>query len=263
MELAGLKGSVALVTGAAQGIGAGIAAALHAAGAQVAMADIAGDKAAAFAGTLGDNGNGGDAFPLALDITDPGAVADAVARIEARLGAIDKLVNVAGIQRLAPLVEQTLADFDATVAVNLRGTFIVTQAVGRRMAQRKRGAIVTVASNAARVPRVRQGAYCASKAAVSHLMRVFALELAPAGIRVNTVAPGSTETEMIRRMVAEMGYGPELIGGSLEKFRVGIPLGKNATVADVATAVLFLLSDQAGHITMHELVVDGGGALGA
>lgn len=263
MELTGLKGSVALVTGAAQGIGEGVARALHAAGARVAMADVQGEKIAALAGTFGDDGNGGDAFPLALDITDAAAVADAVARIEARYGAIDKLVNVAGIQRMGALIEQPLADFDANFAVNLRGTFIVTQAVGRRMAGRRGGAIVTVASNSARVPRVRQGAYCASKAAVSHLMRVFALELAPAGVRVNTVAPGSTETEMIRRMVAEMGYGPELLHGSLEKFRVGVPLGKNATVADVAAAVLFLLSDQAGHITMHELVVDGGGALGA
>jgi 2,3-dihydro-2,3-dihydroxybenzoate dehydrogenase len=256
MQLTGLDGRLCLVTGAAQGIGEAVAAALAQAGARLALCDVQAEKLADTCARFG-----GDAFPL--DVGDAAAVAATVARIEARLGPIDHLVNVAGIQRLAPLIEQTVEDFDATFAVNLRGTFLMTQAVGRGMAARRRGAVVTISSNAARVPRVRQGAYCASKAAVSHLMRVFALELGPLGIRVNTVAPGSTETEMIRRMMAGMGFGDELLRGSLDSFRVGIPLGKNAQVDDVAAAVVFLLSDQAGHITMHELVVDGGGTLGA
>jgi 2,3-dihydro-2,3-dihydroxybenzoate dehydrogenase len=139
----------------------------------------------------------------------------------------------------------------------------MTQAVARRMRSRRKGAVVTISSNAALVPRVKQGAYCASKAGVSHLMRCFALELAPHGIRCNSVDPGATETDMIRNMVKNMGIGDLLLKGSLDAFRVGTPLGKNAQVEDVANAVLFLLSDQAGHITLHDLVVDGGATLGA
>lgn len=260
MQLTGIAGSVVLVTGAAQGIGEGIARALAAAGARLALIDAA----PALAEVAADlKGRSVDVWTASADITDADAIGRAVADAEARLGPIDSLVNVAGIQRLAPLVDQSVTDFEATMAVNLRGTFIVTQAVARRMVGRRKGNIVTISSNAAHVPRVRQGAYCASKAGVSHLMRVFALELAPHGIRCNCVAPGATETAMIRRMMAEMGFGQEMLSGNLAAFRVGVPLGKNAQVTDVANAVLFLLSNEAGHITMHELVVDGGGALGA
>jgi 2,3-dihydro-2,3-dihydroxybenzoate dehydrogenase len=260
MQLTGIAGSVALVTGAAQGIGEGVARALAAAGAHIAMIDAAPGLAEVAADL---KARSVETWTASADITDADAIGRAVADAEARLGPIDSLVNVAGIQRLAPLVEQSVTDFEATIAVNLRGTFIVTQAVARRMVERKKGNIVTISSNAAHVPRVRQGAYCASKAGVSHLMRVFALELAPHGIRCNCVAPGATETAMIRRMMAEMGFGQEMLSGNLVAFRVGVPLGKNAQVADVANAVLFLLSNEAGHITMHELVVDGGSALGA
>ena len=256
--LTGLNDRLFVVTGAAQGIGEGVARAVAAAGGRLALVDSNEDGVAATAKSLGEA-----AEAWTADISREGDVERVVADIEESAGAIHGLVNVAGIQRLAPLLEQSLDDFDATMSVNLRGTFLMTRAVGRRMAARGAGAIVAISSNAARVPRVRQGAYCASKAAVSHLMRVFALELGPSGIRCNTVAPGSTETEMIRRMMSDMGFGEELLSGSLANFRTGIPLGKNAQVDDVAQAVLFLLSDQADHITMHELVVDGGGALGA
>lgn len=259
MELSGLKDGLFIVTGAAQGIGEGVARALAASGARLALIDRDGDGASTVAGSLGDGNSQG----WQADIADEKAVERVIAEVEDRMGEIAGLVNVAGIQRLAPLIEQSAEDFDATMTVNLRGTFLMTKAVGARMARRGGGAIVTISSNAARVPRVRQGAYCASKAGVSQLMRVFALELAPNGVRCNTVAPGSTETEMIRRMMSDMGFGEELLSGSLENFRTGIPLGKNAQISDVANAVLFLLSDQAGHVTMHEMVVDGGGALGA
>lgn len=261
MELTGLKGELFLVTGAAQGIGEAVAKALAAAGGRLALVDIDEDGVAAQALAL--EAEGIDAQGWAGNIADEAAVERIVAEAEDRMGPISGLVNVAGIQRLAPLIEHSLEDFQATLDVNLRGTFLVTRAVGKRMAAREKGAIVTISSNAARVPRVRQGSYCASKAGVSQLMRVFALELAPLGIRCNTVAPGSTETEMIRRLMDNMGFGEELLRGSLDSFRTGIPLGKNAQVEDVANTVLFLLSDQSGHVTMHEMVVDGGGTLGA
>jgi 2,3-dihydro-2,3-dihydroxybenzoate dehydrogenase len=256
MELSGIKGAGIVVTGAAQGIGEGIARHLANGGARLALIDRQPDETGAIAAEL-------SATALAADLTDEASVEDAIAAAEAALDGIDGLVNVAGIQQLGPLMEQSADAFDAHFAVNLRGTWLVSRAVARRMTDRKAGSIVTISSNAARVPRVKQGAYCASKAGVSHLMRVFALELGPLGIRVNTVAPGATETPMIRRMMEGMGFGEAMLKGDLDNFRTGVPLGRIAQVEDVADAVAFLLSDQSRYITMHEMVVDGGATLGA
>lgn len=257
MNITGISGRGILVTGAARGIGEGIAKALAEADARLALVDTNGEQLERVsAGMPGCTSS-------VLDISDPEAVEAAVEQFEDEIGPLSGLVNVAGIQHLAELVDQPLKDFQDTFRVNVEGTYIVTRAVGQRMAERGEGRIVTVTSNAGRVPRVRQGAYCASKAALSHLMRVFALELAASGVRCNSVAPGSTETEMIRKMAEKMDFREQLIRGSLENFRVGVPLGKNASVEDVAWSVLFLLSDQSSHITMHELVIDGGGTLGA
>lgn len=259
MQLTGLKDNAFIVTGAARGIGYAISAALAHAGARLALADRDGEALDAVAKELGD----AVLYVKAADVTDKVAVEAFVENAEACVGPVSGLVNVAGIQRLDLLIDQSEEDFSATFDVNVKGVFLVTQAVARRMEERGRGAIVTISSNAARVPRMKQGSYCASKAAVSHMMRVFALELGPLGIRCNSVDPGATETDMIRNMVATMGMGELLLKGSLESFRVGTPLQKNAQVEDVANAVLFLLSEQAGHITMHDLVVDGGATLGA
>ena len=256
MELAGIAGAGIVVTGAAQGIGEAIARHLAAGGARLALIDRQADEVAALAAELNAGG-------IAADVTDESSVEDAVAGAAAALGDIAGLVNVAGVQHLGPLLDQSTAEFDAHFAVNLRGTWLITRNVARHMADRKAGSIITISSNAARVPRVRQGAYCASKAGISHLMRVFALELGPVGIRVNTVAPGATETPMIRRMMEGMGFGEAMLKGDLDNFRTGVPLGRIAQVGDVADAVAFLLSDQSRYITMHELVVDGGAALGA
>ena len=260
MELTGLKDTVAIVTGAARGIGYGVAEALASAGAKLAIVDVDSSALATAKKSLSAHT---EVIGQAMDVRDLDQVERFVDASCAHFGAIDSLVNVAGIQRLGLLTELSEADFDSTFAVNVKGVFLMSQAVGRRMAAQGSGAIVTVSSNAALVPRVKQGAYCASKAAVSHLMRVFALELGPLGVRCNCVNPGATETDMIRNMVATMGLGEILLRGSLENFRVGTPLQKNAQVEDVANAVLFLLSKQGGHITMHDLVVDGGATLGA
>lgn len=256
MELTGIAGGRFVVTGAAQGIGEGVARRLADGGARLVLIDRQQAEVEHIAKDVGG-------IALAADVADAASVDAAVDDAAARLGAIDGLVNVAGIQRLGALVEQTPEDFDAHFAVNLRGAWLAARAAARHMMPRGAGAIVTVSSNAARVPRVRQGAYCASKAGVSHLMRVLALELGPAGIRVNTVAPGATETAMIRRMMDEMGFGDAMVHGDMANFRVGVPLGGIAQIGDVADAVAFLLSDMARHVTMHELVVDGGSALGA
>tara|TARA_A100001037_G_scaffold289482_1_gene301243 strand:+ start:4712 stop:5482 length:771 start_codon:yes stop_codon:yes gene_type:complete len=256
MELSGIKDAGIIVTGAAQGIGEGVARHLAAGGAQLALIDRQAEEVSALADELGAAG-------LTADLTDEASVDRAIANAEDTVGGITGLVNIAGVQHLGPLMNQSAKDFDAHFAVNLRGAWLVSRAAARYMTARKGGSIVTVSSNAARVPRIRQGAYCASKAGVSQLMRVLALELGPQGIRVNTVAPGATETPMIRRMMEGMGFDEAMLKGDLNAFRIGVPLGRIAQVQNVADAVAFLLSDQSHHITMHEMVIDGGASLGA
>jgi 2,3-dihydro-2,3-dihydroxybenzoate dehydrogenase len=131
------------------------------------------------------------------------------------------------------------------------------------MASRGAGCIVTVASNAAGVPRAEMAAYAASKAAAAHFTRCLGLELAPRGIRCNIVAPGSTDTTMLRSMWSEGQGAQSTIDGSPRHFKVGIPLQKLAQPEEVAEAVLFLASERASHITMQDLYVDGGAALRA
>lgn len=147
--------------------------------------------------------------------------------------------------------------------VNAHGVFHVGRVLARHMAPRRRGSIVTVGSNAAGVPRHAMAAYAASKAAATMFTRCLGLELAPLGIRCNIVAPGSTLTPMQTGMWNDDSGAARVIAGQPESFKAGIPLGKLATPEDVADAVLFLLSDRAGHITMTDLYVDGGATLRA
>jgi len=152
-------------------------------------------------------------------------------------------------------------DWAAVFAVNAGGVMRVCRALARRMIPRGRGRIVTVSSNAAGVPRANMAAYAASKAAATQFTKSLALELAPHGIRCNVVAPGSTETDMLRSMWTVDHGAARTIQGSPEEFRLGIPLRKLAQPCDVAAAVIFLVSDHASHITLQELYVDGGAAL--
>src|SRR5690606_11676127 len=150
--------------------------------------------------------------------------------------------------------------WERVINVNARGTFNVTRAFGRAMVRNGGGSIVAVSSNAAGIPRLNMGAYAASKAAATMLVRCLGLELAAQGVRCNIVAPGSTLTPMQTGMWTEDGGAGEraVIEGSLDAYRTGIPLKKLATPEDIAGAVMFMLSDQAGHVTMADLYVDGG-----
>ncbi|MFJ5228706.1 2,3-dihydro-2,3-dihydroxybenzoate dehydrogenase [Kitasatospora sp. NPDC088391] len=247
----GFGGRVALVTGAAQGIGAAVAALLAGRGARVVGCDLRGSD------TEG-------AFPVKeLDVTDGAAVEALVAEVERTVGPVDVLVNVAGVLRVGPALELADDAWQHSFAVNTTGVFHTCRSVGRRMAGRGRGSIVTVGSNAAGVPRTGMAAYAASKAATAMFMRCLGLELAASGIRCNLVSPGSTDTAMQRSLWTDPGAEQRVLAGDPASYRVGIPLGRIADPVDVAEAVAFLAGDRARHITMHDLYVDGGATLRA
>lgn len=254
-------GKLALVTGAGGGIGLSVARALAEAAAAVTVIDC--DEAAVRDTTEKLQASGADVRGIVVDVSDSAAVTAAVAEIESIAGPVDFLVNVAGVLRLGTVVGFSDEDWRHTFAVNTDGVFYMSRAVASRMAARGSGAIVTVASNAARVPRVHMAAYGASKAASSSFTKSLGLELGQYGVRCNVVDPGSTDTPMLRSMWRDGDGTAAVIAGDPEAFKVGIPLGKVARPADIADAVVFLLSDRASHITMQELCVDGGAALGA
>ncbi len=266
MRASGIEGRIAIVSGAARGIGAEVVRELISEGARV----VALDRDAASLREMADSiatqpAPAGAAGKLerteVCDVSDSKEVDAVVDAVEAELGPIDFCVSVAGVLHIGPVVEMTDADWDALFDVNARGVFNLARAVARKMTSRRRGSLVTVSSNAAGVPRRDMAAYAASKAAASMFTRSLGLELAEFGIRCNVVAPGSTRTPMQEALWATGVREENVIAGSLASFRVGIPLGKIAEPRDVAEAVVFLLSDRASHITLAELYVDGGASL--
>jgi NAD(P)-dependent dehydrogenase (short-subunit alcohol dehydrogenase family) len=227
-----LAGEVAVVTGAAQGIGAAVADALEAAGAIVARTDLEGAQ-------------------FDLDVTDRPSVEGTLAEIAERLGELSILVNNAGINRIGP--SETLPDerWQQVLDVNLTGTFRCAQAAGVRMLTTGRGAIVNVASISAFVGMPGRAAYCAAKAGVVALTRVLAVEWAARGVRVNAVAPGYVGTPMVEQAIA---------AGLLDEDELAArtPLARVASPAEIADAVVYLASPAARYVTGQTLVVDGG-----
>lgn len=251
---------VALVTGAAGGIGSAVIRRLGQAGAVIAAVDRDDEGLRTEVKRLTAEGLRATALPA--DIGSSAQVDTLVDDVERRLGPIDYLVNCAGVLRLGPIPSLTDEDWVTTFAVNTHGVFFVSRAVVNKMIGRCRGAVVTVASNAAMTPRTEMSAYAASKAAVAMFTKCLGLEVARHGIRCNVVAPGSTDTRMLRALWRNGAGAESSVAGVPEQFRVGIPLGRLARPGNVADAVLFLLSDRAAHITMHDLTVDGGAGLG-
>ncbi|MEE2730586.1 MAG: 2,3-dihydro-2,3-dihydroxybenzoate dehydrogenase [Pseudomonadota bacterium] len=252
---------VVMISGAARGIGAAVARTFAALGHPLALLDCQPDVtqlARALAATYSVKTLG-----LILDVSDRSTVEQAVTRVEDELGELHTLVNVAGILRLGSLLEMAAEDWDRTQAVNSTGVFNLSTSVARRLVTRRRGCIITVGSNAATTARTQMGAYAASKAASHQFTRCLGLELAPYGIRCNIVSPGSTDTDMQRQLWTSDEVPAGVLQGSPEQFRLGIPLQRIASPEDIANAVRFLASDEARHITLHDLRVDGGATLDA
>lgn len=246
-------GKRVLVTGAAGGIGRCVSDRLRAEGALVVGLDLAAPA---------DDGRG-EAGLVALDITNPAKVDELYERLLGEWGRLDILVNAAGVLRLGAAEALTLDDWHACFNVNVSGAFYLLRRWIPLFKQQRSGVIVNVASNAAHVPRVGMTAYCASKAAMVSLSHCVGLELAPYGVRCNVVSPGSTDTPMLRGMLNTPFDGERLLSGLPEQFKLGIPLGKLATPEEVADVVMFLASDRSSHVTLQDVVVDGGATLGA
>ena len=236
-----LSGQVAVVTGAARGIGDAIAERLLADGASVFSLD----KMAP------EEPRAGIVY-LEADVADPASVAAAFKAIDAQAGQIDILVNNAGIQRVGLVGKVSFADWSAVIATHLNGFFLcASETVPRMVARGKGGAIVSVASVAAFVGLPGRGAYCAAKAGILGLTRALSLEVASAQIRVNAVAPGFTRTKFIDQGLAD---------GSLQEdwMIARVPMKRLAATQEIANIVRFLASDEASYVTGQTIVADGG-----
>lgn len=251
--MSGFDGQVAIVTGGSRSIGRAISESLAAAGAHVAV-NYATDAAAAEDTVASITAAGGTAVTIQANIADPAAARRLIDDARACLGPISLLVNNAAVLHRTPLLEIDPTEWDKTIATNLTGSFHVSQAAAQSMVRhRARGAIVTVSSINDRFARPGLAHYSASKGGVTMLTRQLALELAPYGIRANTVALGLIETDMNRERLASH----DLREQSLDR----IPLKMIGRPEDVAGPVLFLLSDDARMITGATLTVDAGRSL--
>lgn len=242
-----LRGKVAIVTGAGSGMGEAIAHSYAKEGAKVGVLDVNEQAANKVAAAIGVN-----AIAIGCDITKANDIAGAVEKTKSAFGGVDLLVNNAGVTHVnKPFLEVGESEFDRVFAVNVKGLFVMTQAVVPEMRRRGGGVIVNIGSTAGLRPRPGLTAYNATKGAVHNLTKTLAVELAPDKIRVCAIAPVATDTPLLPQF---LGPAP----GQREKFVATVPLGRLATSQDIADAALFLVSDEAKFLTGNVMEVDGG-----
>ena len=242
-----LAGQAAIVTGGGQGIGRGIALALAAEGADVAVLDVNGKTANDVAGELGTLGRRGIA--LEVDVTDAAAVERATTEVVRALGRLDVLVNNVGWTSNERFAEQPPATWERIVAVNFLGTLACTHAALRHMQPARRGRIISIASDAARIGTPREAVYSGAKAAVIGFSKALATEVAQHGITVNVVSPATVDTPLVRGMLSE---------DQIARRERANPMGRLGRPEDIAGAVVFFASPAAGYVTGQVLSVNGG-----
>lgn len=248
LNLFSLEGRVALVTGGGSGLGQAIACGLASVGARVVVADISPEGAHETAAMIRQQG--GDVRAAKLDVRIRSEVEQVVAGILPTWGFIDILVNSAGTAIRGTALDYAESDWDIVLATNLKGTFLTCQAVGRHMAERRRGKIINLASIGSFIAYPFSVAYLASKGGVAQLTKAFAVELAPFGVQVNAIAPSLFDTPLVRKVRSD--------SDSLSYFLERTPLGRLGKPEEIVGAALFLASDASSMVTGHILAVDGG-----
>jgi 3-oxoacyl-[acyl-carrier protein] reductase len=248
--MADLQGRIALVTGAAQGIGLACAQTLAKAGATVALSDVNEAKLAEAVAAV--KAAGGQAEAFVLNVASEESVAAGAKAVLERFGKVEILVNNAGITRDGLMMAMKRADWDLVLSINLTGAFLLTQALLRPMIKNRWGRIVNMASVVGRAGQAGQVNYAASKAGLIGLTRSLAREVASRGITVNAIAPGYIETPMTAVLTEEQNAA----------MMATIPMGRRGTPQDIANAVKFLASEESSYITGHVLDVNGGMFMG-